>query len=479
MAFNTYTELLDATAEEIMWDWLEFMEARDPRLRDTSVYTFNRVFAEGVAVQLWTFKELLKQKVLDSGVMTATGTALDAVVADRLPAGRHPGTYAEGIVKFSRDSVATYDILIPKGTRVAAIGEGGEYRYYVTTDDTTIPIGERYGYAHAEAEEIGIAYNVGPAAINIMVSARAGVQGCTNDAPFTGGTDRESDDEFRARAIYTIWVPGRATIPLVTERLTAISGVREARAVTVEMGDVLLVIDANVSLVSEIEEVIYDNLAAGITAPGVLGAELRAPPAIHQFQVADCSGAYVWARPREYIPDETVISFTYLTPGGASEIGSVTIPAGTPRGTAIKAGTQEHLAAAVTSSTYAGFFDIDLFMGLGTYPYLWVQPELQEADVDLEIVLTSTAETDLLDNISASLEAALDDYKIGDQLEFADLVKWIYIDYETGRPFRGIDDVSVFTVECKGSTMTAFGDSVSIDSDERVVAGTIAVGETT
>ena len=217
MAFSTYTDLLDATAEEIMWDWLEFMEARDPRLRDTSVYTFNRVFAEGVAVQFWTFVQLLKQKEADSGILTAEGNALDAVVADRLPAGRLEGTFAEGIVKFSRGSVATYDVPIPAGTRVAAVGEDGEMLYFVTIADTTILTGETYGYAYAEAEQAGIAYNIGTGDITILATARVGVQGCTNDAPFTGGTDRETDDELRARAIYTIWVPGRATVPIVTE----------------------------------------------------------------------------------------------------------------------------------------------------------------------------------------------------------------------------------------------------------------------
>lgn len=479
MAFNTYTDLLEATAEEIMWDWLEFMTARDPKLKDTSVYTFNRVFAEGVAVQIWTVVQLLKQKVADSGIMTAEGTALDAVVADRLPSGRLSGTKAEGIVRFSRDSVATYDVPIPTGTRVAAIGEDGEMLYFVTTEDTTIDTGERYGYAYAEAEQVGIAYNIGTADITILATARVGVQGCTNDAPFTGGTDRETDEELRARAIYTIWVPGRATIPIINERIDAVEGVLEAKAETLGEGDVLLIIDTPESAEDDIDAEIYANLAAGVTAPGVLGAELRSTG--HSFSIGDCQGGYVWARPRGYVAEETVISFTYLDPDGAAHTGSVTIPAATTRGEAVQAGTQEFLAASISGSPYAGSLDIDLFMGLGTYPRLWVQPEVQECDVTLVIAQTSTPETGLLANIKASIEAALDDYRIGDQLQFADLVDWAKYDYVqyaangTLRRFQGIDDITTFEVVCKSTTIDAFGESVSIDADERVTAGTVSV----
>ena len=116
-------------------------------------------------------------------------------------------------------------------------------------------------------------------------------------------------------------------------------------------------------------------------------------------------------------------------------------------------------------------------MGKGTYPRLWVAPELQAVDIALELVLTATPEVDLLANIQASLEAKLDSYKIGEDLEYADLVKYIYVDYATGRAFSGIDDVASFELTCKISTISGFGQKVTLDDDERIEPGTVSVIE--
>ena len=104
-------------------------------------------------------------------------------------------------------------------------------------------------------------------------------------------------------------------------------------------------------------------------------------------------------------------------------------------------------------------------------------PELQAADIALELVLTATPEVDLLENIRASLEAKLDSYKIGEDLEYADLVKYIYVDYETGRAFSGIDDVVSFSLTCKTITITGFGQKVTVDQDERLEPGTLSISE--
>jgi hypothetical protein len=118
-------------------------------------------------------------------------------------------------------------------------------------------------------------------------------------------------------------------------------------------------------------------------------------------------------------------------------------------------------------------------MGKGTYPRLWVAPELQAVDISLELVLAATPEVDLLENIQASLEAKLYSYKIGEDLEYADLVKYIYVDFATGRGFSGIDDVSCFSLTCKTMTITGFGQKVILDNDERIEPGGVSVNEAT
>lgn len=93
------------------------------------------------------------------------------------------------------------------------------------------------------------------------------------------------------------------------------------------------------------------------------------------------------------------------------------------------------------------------------------------------LVLTDTPETGLLEGIKASLEAALAEYMIGEPIQFADLVKWVYINKLTGEPFRGIDDVSSMTITCKGSTIDTFGESITLATDDRAEPGTIGVVE--
>ena len=228
------------------------------------------------------------------------------------------------------------------------------------------------------------------------------------------------------------------------EHIDGIAGVREAHVETLGQGDALLVIDAEDELINDIDEMVLENLAAGCTAPGVLGASIR--NGANVFEIGDCSGAPVWVRNLQFTAVAVEVPFTYQEPNGTTQNGTVIIPAGSPAGATIQATLDSEFpdAVKILGTTYAGTLSFDIFMGKGTYPRLWVAPELQAVDIALELVLTATPEVDLLANIQASLEAKLDSYKIGEDLEYADLVKYIYVDYATGRAFSGIDDVASF-----------------------------------
>jgi hypothetical protein len=171
------------------------------------------------------------------------------------------------------------------------------------------------------------------------------------------------------------------------------------------------------------------------------------------------------------------VPFTYQEPNGSTKEATAMIPGGSPAGATVQATLDAEFpnAVKIIGSAYAGILSFDIFMGKGTYPRLWVAPELQAVDIALELVLTATPEVDLLANIQASLEAKLDSYKIGEDLEFADLVKYIYVDFATGLAFSGIDDVSNFSLTCKAATITGFGQKVMVDKDERLEPGNISV----
>jgi hypothetical protein len=473
-----FTEFLDMTAEELYEDWLNFISTRDPLLQDTSVATFNSILAEAVASEFWIFLQLLKQKVKDSSVLTAEGEALSAIVLSTLPGGRQAGTRAKGVILFSRPSAAQSDITIPAGTICAATSESGGLIEFQTTEAVILEAGYAMAYVEASAIKGCSAGNVSTGAISIIRTPVVGILSCTNDAPFTGGTDQESDTDLRERALYTIWINGRATIPLIEEHIDAIAGVREAHVETLGQGDVLIVIDAEDELINNIDEMVLDNLAAGCTAPGVLGANIRS--AANVFEIGDCSGAPVWIRNLQFTAVAVEVPLTYEEPNGTTQNGTVIIPAGSPAGATIQATLPSEFPEAVKilGTTYAGTLSFDIFMGKGTYPRLWVAPELQAADIALELVLTATPEVDLLANIRASLEAKLDSYKIGEDLEYADLVKYIYIDFAKCRAFSGIDDVASFSLTCKAATITGFGQKVTVDKDERLEPGSISVSQT-
>jgi hypothetical protein len=261
------------------------------------------------------------------------------------------------------------------------------------------------------------------------------------------------------------------------EHIDGLEGVREARVETLGQGDVLLVIDAENDLINYIDDMVLDNLAAGCTACGVLGANIR--NGANAFEIGDCSGASVWIRTLQFCASEVEVPFSYQEPLGTTQNGTATIPAGSPAGTTVLAIMAETYPSAIKilGTTYSGTLSFDIFMGKGTYPRLWVAPELQAVDISLELVLTATPEVDLLENIQASLEAKLASYKIGEALEYADLVKFIYVDFATGRAFLGIDDVAGFELTCKTSTISAFGQKVILDDDERIEPGTVRVIE--
>jgi hypothetical protein len=475
-----FASFLEMSPTDIYNDWLAYIQSRDPLLKDVGPATFNSILAEAVASQFWVFIQLLKKKVKDSSILTATGAPLSAIVLAMLPEGRYPGVRASGVMKFSRTSAALYDIVIPAGTLCAMTTEAGQLIKFQTTEATTMVTGQTLAYAAAAALNIGNEGNVANNTIKTILSPVIGISNCTNDAPFTGGTDQEADEDLRKRALYTIWVTGKATVPLVQEHVAGVEGVREVKVETLGQGDVLLVVDSEGGIGDPepaIGNMIRENLAAGCTAPGVLGASLR--DAADSFQIGDCSGGLVWVRTLQFLAEETVVPFVYQTPGGVNQNGTITFPAGSAAGYTARAtlAAENALAAKILSSSYAGILSFDLFMGLGTYPFLWVAPELQAVDIALELVLTPTPEVGLLTSIEASLTAALAAYRIGDQLEFADLVKYIYIDYTTGRAFSGIDDVSSFEVTCKGETITGFGQKITMDDDERCEPGDINATE--
>lgn len=112
---------------------------------------------------------------------------------------RHYGQKAHGEVTFT----GTVGSTIPGGTVLIASEYGVQFQTLnsiVVGSDGTVTTG-------IEALAVGPSYNVPAGAINQIAQQIQGVSGVTNAAAFTGGTDREDDDNFRMRIYFKIRYP--------------------------------------------------------------------------------------------------------------------------------------------------------------------------------------------------------------------------------------------------------------------------------
>lgn len=110
---------------------------------------------------------------------------------------RKPSVKATGEVKFS----GANGTVIPVGTRVST----DTPVYFVTTEEGTIASGEII--VNAEAEEGGVSGNAVTSEIALVNGELSGVLTVTNEMPFTGGVDVESDESLIERYFEKVQKP--------------------------------------------------------------------------------------------------------------------------------------------------------------------------------------------------------------------------------------------------------------------------------
>ena len=127
---------------------------------------------------------------------TASGEYLDSHAALR-GLRRGEALPAVGTLRFYRSGAAEDALDIPEGSEcMTAAGVS-----FVTTRAGTIPAGAARCELPARATLSGSAGNVPAGAVSYMRLAPAGVEGVTNPAAFSGGTDGEGDELLRARVL--------------------------------------------------------------------------------------------------------------------------------------------------------------------------------------------------------------------------------------------------------------------------------------
>ncbi len=182
------------TAEEIYRSMLAVYEEKTGfAMHDASDLAVRLYAAAAELESLYAYSDWA---LTQSFPQTASGEYLDYHGTLR-GLSRRPGTCAGGVIRFVLDMARQEDIIIEAGTVCTTAG----LVRFVTTEPGTIEAGQTQVEVSAEAEQAGTAGNVAAGTVIYLNLAPAGVAGCVNPSAFTGGTEPEDDEAFRARIL--------------------------------------------------------------------------------------------------------------------------------------------------------------------------------------------------------------------------------------------------------------------------------------
>ena len=199
MAVQTVTDITESILNQL--------RLTDPSV-SAEVGTPEREFIEAIAEIIASAQ--VDFSVLDSqhDIDTMTGSRLDSYLG-LFGFQRQQGLAAGGVVTFSCNTTATSDIVIPVGTPVSATASDPTFPdvTFNTTLTVTLPTGGLEVDAPVQAALPGTIGNVAANSVTGFAGIKTiiGISGVRNDAAMSGGTDPESDDDFRIRFKNTIF----------------------------------------------------------------------------------------------------------------------------------------------------------------------------------------------------------------------------------------------------------------------------------
>lgn len=175
-------------------------------LTDLQVGSVLRTLCETTALELGRIYALLESVYQSGFVDTATGDALDNVVAllgiERVRGGRPAGE-----VELTRAQAAPGELTIPAGTRVATADGKTEYE---TTDSVSMSPGQ--GSIRVAVRDLELNAPLPAGALTLLPVPIAGIASVSNPAPTAIATQDETDAELRTRAKNFLHGSERATL---------------------------------------------------------------------------------------------------------------------------------------------------------------------------------------------------------------------------------------------------------------------------
>ena len=257
-------------------------------------------FAEELAELYKALETVIDRAFVD----TAKGEDLDRI-ASLLGARRKQGTKAVGTLRFLRNTPADRDYLIPKGTRARTpLLADKTYLSFETTQDAVLTQGSTYVDVPAQAVDVGSKYNVASNKVLILETAVQGVSGVTNPSAFSGGTDPESDEEFRSRIPYYLDALKRATADAIKSAVLAVEGVQDVIVQDGSTPGTVTVTVVGTSFdMSEVESVVEQYKGAGIQATVQTATTVTVDATFDLYVVSGYDSASVKAAAEQAVTD--------------------------------------------------------------------------------------------------------------------------------------------------------------------------------
>ena len=196
---ETFTTL---TGEEINRDVLvqEMIDYYNEKYPNVRITDFNegseiRNLLEAIAVDIYHLEKQSMEMQRIPFLSTSYGRWLDLIGTDmNLP--RNMGTQSYGVVTFTIPDTETSEVTIPAGTVLKSNITGLDF---LTQNDAIIAIGETSVDCTAYSRVVGTNTNADPSTITVFETQPYNGLAVTNTNSFVGGTDSETDDEYRAR----------------------------------------------------------------------------------------------------------------------------------------------------------------------------------------------------------------------------------------------------------------------------------------
>jgi len=226
--FRKFTEIAQSLVEGIF--------SATTKITDLNPGSIIRTLIEGISDIQEKFYVALKWSFDQSFVLGATEENLDKKAAE-WGLTRKKATKAVTVCVLEKASPVSIDTPIGAGILVTTTPIGGsEPVYFVTTEATIIPAGSQYSNpVVTECTVAGLIGNVMTGEINL--SASTGIDGVSNTSHASGGTDTESDDDFRARILELLRTPVRGGTKADYEYWAlSVSGVTDAKCYPLNRG---------------------------------------------------------------------------------------------------------------------------------------------------------------------------------------------------------------------------------------------------